>query len=393
MCYDEADDDDSNDRDAPSLKSHGYDPNGNFLGFHPVDVETSSKTYRTMQDILFDKIKDFEKAENCFPKIGEYFEGFSSSEAENSQLCYQKVKKICDLIRYKIYKKISLSINKNINRRKMRVISRTPSKSVLQDNPIHNTEVDHLKGEKTIWIEKSKYFGELTNNNSIFTPHREHIVAKIEQNCYQDDDIQILPKKEIKIEIFPFLVSEEIAGEDEKKGLMNCEAEYFRILHDTTKSIHILEFNKKFSPWPSWIPPRSPHNLIEERLYHDPWALLAATIFLNRTSCMVARPFVFWFLSENPDPLSVLDRFPKDFEKYFVELGLQRTRAVQVYRMSYDFLFKNWTNASELYGIGNYGDCAFRMFCLGDFTVEPRDRFLKIYKAWYEKLHLKNQCG
>lgn len=32
-----------------------------------------------------------------------------------------------------------------------------------------------------------------------------------------------------------------------------------------------------------WIPPKSPYNLVQESLYEDPWKLLVATIFLNRT--------------------------------------------------------------------------------------------------------------
>lgn len=33
-----------------------------------------------------------------------------------------------------------------------------------------------------------------------------------------------------------------------------------------------------------WTPPKSPFHLIQESLYHDPWKLLVATIFLNRTT-------------------------------------------------------------------------------------------------------------
>ncbi|TNN48266.1 Methyl-CpG-binding domain protein 4 [Liparis tanakae] len=33
-----------------------------------------------------------------------------------------------------------------------------------------------------------------------------------------------------------------------------------------------------------WTPPRSPYNLVQETLFHDPWKLLVATIFLNKTS-------------------------------------------------------------------------------------------------------------
>jgi len=33
-----------------------------------------------------------------------------------------------------------------------------------------------------------------------------------------------------------------------------------------------------------WTPPKSPYNLVQESLFHDPWKLLVATIFLNRTT-------------------------------------------------------------------------------------------------------------
>lgn len=33
-----------------------------------------------------------------------------------------------------------------------------------------------------------------------------------------------------------------------------------------------------------WVPPRSPYGLVQENLYQDPWKLLVATIFLNRTT-------------------------------------------------------------------------------------------------------------
>lgn len=133
-----------------------------------------------------------------------------------------------------------------------------------------------------------------------------------------------------------------------------------------------------------WIPPRSPHNLIEETLYNNPWALLVSTIFLNRTSCTNARPYLMEFFKNYPDPESVLNVKSNQFEIYFKKLGLMKKRSEQVWRMSYDYLNKNWKNVNELYGIGKYGEDAFKMFCLGDFNVEPNDRFLKIYKAWYQ---------
>lgn len=138
---------------------------------------------------------------------------------------------------------------------------------------------------------------------------------------------------------------------------------------------------------PIWHPPKSPHNLIEEDLYHDPWQLLVATIFLNRTSAKCARRYIKDFLLNYPNPFEVLRAVPSNFEQYFKKLGLQTVRSLQVWKMSHDFVTKDWKNVTELHGVGRYGRDAFNMFCLGNFDVQPEDRYLKIYKAWYEKVY------
>ena len=51
-----------------------------------------------------------------------------------------------------------------------------------------------------------------------------------------------------------------------------------------------------------WTPPISPHHLIQESLFHDPWKLLIATIFLNRTSGKQAIPLLWVFFEMFPDP-------------------------------------------------------------------------------------------
>lgn len=51
-----------------------------------------------------------------------------------------------------------------------------------------------------------------------------------------------------------------------------------------------------------WIPPKSPFNLIQESLFHDPWKLLVATIFLNRTSGAKAIPVLWEFFKKFPTP-------------------------------------------------------------------------------------------
>ena len=53
---------------------------------------------------------------------------------------------------------------------------------------------------------------------------------------------------------------------------------------------------------PSWIPPKSPFNLIQESLFHDPWKLLIAAIFLNRTKGGKAIPVMWEFFKRFPNP-------------------------------------------------------------------------------------------
>ena len=48
-----------------------------------------------------------------------------------------------------------------------------------------------------------------------------------------------------------------------------------------TKPLNRIKLKKRTS---NWVPPKSPFNLFQESLYHDPWQLLIGTIFLNKTS-------------------------------------------------------------------------------------------------------------
>ena len=53
-------------------------------------------------------------------------------------------------------------------------------------------------------------------------------------------------------------------------------SEYFKKKAESTK-LRLKAIEK-------WNPPKSPFNLVQEVLYHDPWKLLIGTIFLNRTT-------------------------------------------------------------------------------------------------------------
>jgi len=49
-----------------------------------------------------------------------------------------------------------------------------------------------------------------------------------------------------------------------------------------------------------WAPPRSPYNLIQEHLWHDPWKLFVACIFCNLTRRVDAEPYMWKFFKRYP---------------------------------------------------------------------------------------------
>lgn len=69
---------------------------------------------------------------------------------------------------------------------------------------------------------------------------------------------------------FPAPLPKRAKKDDRKSG-------YFKAKGDKLNRV-------KLKSGARWTPPRSPFNLFQESLYHDPWKLLVGTIFLNRTT-------------------------------------------------------------------------------------------------------------
>lgn len=111
-------------------------------------------------------------------------------------------------------------------------------------------------------------------------------------------------------------------------------------------------------PWrkafKKWTPPRSPFNLVQETLFHDPWKLLIATIFLNRTSGKMAIP-VLWEFLENY-PLAEVARTAdwRDVSELLKPIGLYKLRAKTIIRFSDEYLTKQWRYPIELHGTWKY---------------------------------------
>ncbi|XP_029390932.1 methyl-CpG-binding domain protein 4 isoform X2 [Mus pahari] len=83
-----------------------------------------------------------------------------------------------------------------------------------------------------------------------------------------------------------------------------------------------------------WTPPRSPFNLVQEILFHDPWKLLIATIFLNRTSGKMAIPVLWEFLEKYPSAEVARTADWRDVSELLKPLGLYDLRAKTIIKFS-----------------------------------------------------------
>ncbi|XP_070789695.1 methyl-CpG-binding domain protein 4 [Pituophis catenifer annectens] len=139
-----------------------------------------------------------------------------------------------------------------------------------------------------------------------------------------------------------------------------------------------------------WTPPRSPFNLVQETLFHDPWKLLIATIFLNKTSGKMAIPVLWEFFKKYPSPNVARTTNWKEMSELLKPLGLYELRAKTIVKFSDEYLVKQWKYPIELHGIGKYGNDSYRIFCVNEWKeVQPQDHKLNIYHSWLRENHDK----
>ncbi|KAJ3586511.1 hypothetical protein NHX12_012909 [Muraenolepis orangiensis] len=132
-----------------------------------------------------------------------------------------------------------------------------------------------------------------------------------------------------------------------------------------------------------WTPPRSPFNLVQETLFHNPWKLLVATIFLNKTSGKMAIPVLWEFFERYPSAEVTQHADWGPMAELMKPLGLFELRAKIIVRFSEEYLCKQWRYPIELHGIGKYGNDSYRIFCVEEWRqVTPQDHKLNSYHAW-----------
>ena len=133
----------------------------------------------------------------------------------------------------------------------------------------------------------------------------------------------------------------------------------------------------------SWIPPKSPHGLIQEDLWSDEWKLLVSCLLLNLTTRKQVDSVIHEFFKRWPIPASLLDADEQELQELIKPLGMWRKRSKTLKRFTKEYLTEEWQSPKDLYGCGKYADDAWRIFCMGEWaTVKPNDHALNNYHNW-----------
>lgn len=144
-------------------------------------------------------------------------------------------------------------------------------------------------------------------------------------------------------------------------------------------------------PVPLEPAPHRPTSTLQEGLLadapHGEWKMLVGCVLLNRTRGVAAAPVVHELLERWPAPEFLAVAGP-ELEELLRPLGLWRQRAATLRRLS-SWWFrsgwdrrKRWLPASgerllEVGGLGKYAADSYRIFVLGDLTVDTDDPILR----------------
>ena len=135
----------------------------------------------------------------------------------------------------------------------------------------------------------------------------------------------------------------------------------------------------------TWVPPKSPFDLLQERFWPDSWKILVTCLLLNQTSRKQVEPMIAEFFKEYPDPESMTLANEEKLKNHLRPLGLSNRRAKTLIRFSREYLAGAWDAAIELYGCGKYANDTWRIFCVGDWkNVQPNDHALNDYHGWFQ---------
>ena len=141
-----------------------------------------------------------------------------------------------------------------------------------------------------------------------------------------------------------------------------------------------------------WIPPRSPHDLLQERYWPGPWKVLVICLLLNQTSRRQLEPIIEGFFQKYQTPEDMVSCLYDDLVSDIKCLGLANRRAKTLKKFSLELLEMfsqddvKSVRVSKLYGCGKYASDAFSLFFVGNWRdIEPSDHALNDYHNFLQK--------
>ena len=122
-------------------------------------------------------------------------------------------------------------------------------------------------------------------------------------------------------------------------------------------------------------------NVMVQQQVSNSWEHMLGVIMLNQTGRKIVKQvlpeFLYWF----PQPQNLLSA-DEDFVKSIINpLGMVNVRYKRLVGMTNDYLTWDGIDATELYGIGEYGSQSYRIFFKGE-RFEPKDKELRKYLGY-----------
>jgi len=118
--------------------------------------------------------------------------------------------------------------------------------------------------------------------------------------------------------------------------------------------------------------------MVQQQINND-WEHMVGVIMLNQTGRKPVKTtlpeFLYWF----PTPMALI-KADEEFVKSIIKpLGMVNVRYTRLVNMSKDYLNWDKQTASDLYGIGKYGNDSYEIFFKQNYSVEPTDKELLRY--------------
>ena len=120
--------------------------------------------------------------------------------------------------------------------------------------------------------------------------------------------------------------------------------------------------------------------MVQEQI-DGPWQHMVGVMMLNLTGRKPVKTVLPEFLKLWPTPEAYLQSDPNEVKSVIHSLGFYNIRENRIRKMSEDFLTWDGEDATELYGIGQYGSESYRIF-FKDEIFEPQDKELRRYMGY-----------